>query len=89
MEKAEAISRLRTIRLRIDEIACLVAETDADLGAIQRIRTVQADLRQVHDGLLDSYLEHCFEADLRYEDRSAKALEGVWDAFRCMNRSRW
>lgn len=69
MEKAEAIRRLRTIRLQIDEIARLVAETDAGLDAVQHIRTVQADLWHIHDDLLNSDLERHLAALRQQEDR--------------------
>jgi len=89
MESVEAIGRLRDAAFQIDEIVCLVEATDQCMEVIQRIRLVQNGLRQVHDGLLESHLEHCLEFALRHEACSETVLDGIRDVFCCMHRSRW
>ena len=87
MDSVEAIGRLGEAVFQLGEIVCLVEETDWYIEAIQRIRMVQTELWQVHDGLLESHLEHCLELASQHETCSETTLEGIRDVFYCINRS--
>lgn len=54
---------------------------------IQGIHTIQVQLRQIHDGLLESYLERCVGVAWRGEDCGVTVLDGMRDAFSCLNKS--
>lgn len=83
MEKGEAISRLRTIRLQIDEIARLVAETKPGLDSVQRLRAVQTDLWHIHNDLLNSDLDHHLAALRQQGDGAARTLKEIGALFCC------
>lgn len=89
MDRIEAIGLLRATQLQIDEVVSLVKETDQCMEALRRIHSVQTRLRQVHDGLLASHLEHCLARAQCHEDRLEPALDGIRDVFCCMYRAGW
>jgi DNA-binding FrmR family transcriptional regulator len=87
MDKAEAISLLKTAADQVNAILDLIDEHDKCIDVIQRIQAVQVELHEISFALLDRHLTLCVATAAAHDsDHCREALDAIWDVFCCANR---
>lgn len=86
MDRTEAVNGLRIVAEHVNDIVTLLDQEDCSLEAIRRIRSVQAELRQIAVALLEGHLIVCVASTVQAGGCCSNALKDIGDLFGWVNK---